>query len=166
MKKLFPIIVLITLLLATLTPNLFAAAAGDSVCTQSLASYPSTSSQPLVRMLTFTCTADSTDGSFLAMPFTQTHVDKITGYFLYKLILNPGATAPTDNWDFTITDSDGIDLLGGTGANMHTTNSAMIAPKLNSTTYFAQPIFTAPTLNITGNSINSAIIVIRAIFVK
>jgi hypothetical protein len=117
-------------------------------------------------MLTFTCTADASNGSWPAVALSQSHIDRLTGFYLYKLIINPGATPPTDNWDFTITDSDGIDILGGSGSNMHTTNSAMIAPKLNSSTYFAQPIYGALNLNISGNIVHSAVIVIKAIFVK
>lgn len=167
MKKLNHLVTLLTLLFVVLMPTyLLAAAAGDSVCTQSLKNYPTTSSTPLVRELTFTCTADSTDGSFLAMVFSQTHLDKLVGFYLYKLVTNPGTTAPTDNWDFTITDADGLDVLGGSGADRHTTTSTMLAPKLNSTTYFAQPALGPWTLNITGNTTNSAIIVIKTIFVK
>lgn len=168
MKKLFPVIILVTLLLAALTPNLFAAAAGDSVCIQSTKYIPPTlpGSRPVVGVYTFSCTGDSTDGSFLAMPFTTSLIQKFMGFYLYKVITNPGATSPTDNWDFTITDANSIDILGGSGANRHTTTSQMTAPLLTTGVYFAQPVLGPWTLNITGNSVNSATLVIDLVFVK
>ncbi len=36
---------------------------------------------------------------------------------------NPGATAPDANWDITLLDEDGIDVLAGLGANQHTSSS-------------------------------------------
>ena len=39
---------------------------------------------------------------------------------------DPGATAPTADWDLTIEDSDGVDLLAGQGADRHTSNTEYI----------------------------------------
>jgi hypothetical protein len=116
-------------------------------------------------VVTFTATADASDGSF---PSTATSTDitnKIKGYYLYKLITNPGSTAPTDNYDIVLNDEDGIDLLGGNGANRDTTNSEATYPVIGSQP-FAQPILGPITLVITNNSVNSAGIVIKAVFVK
>lgn len=43
------------------------------------------------------------------------------------LITDPGSTAPTDNYDITITDVDGIDVLLGAGANRDTANNEYVA---------------------------------------
>ena len=54
----------------------------------------------LVRKLHYTLTADDADGSFdtIALP-------SISGYLLL-LVTNPGATAPTDNYDITLPDDE------------------------------------------------------------
>ena len=51
-----------------------------------------------------------------------------------RLVTNPGAAAPTDNYDVTIEDEDGVDVLGGVGANRDTVNSEQAVPVLG--TYF------------------------------
>ena len=81
------------------------------------------------------------------------------------MITNPGTPAPTANYDITLTDEDGIDLLDGAGANRHTSNSESFYPLIGAQP-FAQPILGTITLNITNNSVNSAVTVIKAIFVK
>jgi len=51
--------------------------------------------------------------------------EKIVGKLL-KAITDPGATAPTDNYDIAITDSEGVDVLAGcasTLANRDTANT-------------------------------------------
>jgi hypothetical protein len=93
-------------------------------------------------------------------------LSQLKSWYLYKVITNPGSTAPTDNWDFTLSDSDGIDVMGGNGANRHTTTSQMTAPLLTTGVYFAQPVLDTWTLAITGNSNNSAGIVLKAVFVR
>lgn len=42
---------------------------------------------------------------------------------LIKVVTNPSATAPTDNYDITLVDEDSIDVAGGLLANRDTTNS-------------------------------------------
>lgn len=94
-------------------------------------------------------TADSADGS---VPDTTVALD---GY-LVKIVTNPGATAPTDNWDFVINDAGGVDVLGGAGANRDTTNTEQIYPTISGATV---PVWCegSHTLAISGNSVNSAV---------
>lgn len=42
---------------------------------------------------------------------------------LVKFVTNPGATAPTDDYDITLVDEDGIDVAQGLLANRDTSNS-------------------------------------------
>lgn len=42
------------------------------------------------------------------------------------LVTDPGATAPTDDYDLTVADSDGIDVLAGAGANRDTANTETV----------------------------------------
>jgi hypothetical protein len=47
---------------------------------------------------------------------------------ILRIVTNPGAAAPTDNYDATLTDADGIDVAAGLLANRHTTNSQSVWP--------------------------------------
>lgn len=49
---------------------------------------------------------------------------------LVTLITDPGATAPTDNYDVVVTDADGHDVLVGQGANRDTANTELVAESL------------------------------------
>lgn len=60
------------------------------------------------------------------------------------LLTNPGATAPTDDYDITITDADGYDVMQGAGANRDTLNTEQTVPTAKSVA------FGALTLNVTN----------------
>lgn len=160
MKKLFVLIGLFIIC------NIPASALAAGTVTQSLSYVCRGQSNECVQVLTYTATADSAAATFPTAAMSSATLSQLKGWYLYKIITNPGSTAPTDNWDFTLSDSDGIDVLGGNGANRHTTTSQMIAPLLTTGVYFAQPVLDTWTLAITGNSVNSAGIVIKAVFVR
>jgi hypothetical protein len=51
---------------------------------------------------------------------------RVTG-LLYRVVTNPDDTdVPNANWDLTITDEDGVDLLAGQGVNRSNSNSEQI----------------------------------------
>lgn len=156
--KIFNVVALIVMLAGT------SWAAGT--VTQSVSMVCESTSTNCVKVLRYTATGDGADGAYPATAMSSTTLDKLRGWYLYKIITNPGSPAPTDNWDFTLSDTDGIDVLGGNGANRHTTTSQMTAPLLTTGVYFAQPVLNTWTLAITGNSTNSAAIVIQAVFVR
>lgn len=58
------------------------------------------------------------------------NADKITTLphdgVVIGLQTNPGAAAPTDNYDITITDDDGDDILGGAGQNRDTVDTETV----------------------------------------
>jgi len=56
------------------------------------------------------------------------NVDVIPGYVV-QVGFNPdgGGTAPTASYDVVLTDPDGIDLLGGAGANLSATATTVVA---------------------------------------
>lgn len=101
-----------------------------------------------------TCTADAADGSF-----PDTALPPFSGR-LIALVTNPGATAPTDNYDVTLVDGDGLDRLGGVGANRDTTTSERVAISGAPACAFGETL----TLNIDNNSVNSAIVVVTLIY--
>ena len=47
---------------------------------------------------------------------------------ILRVVTNPGATAPTDNWDVTLIDADGLDLFMGRGADRDTANTEQFCP--------------------------------------
>ena len=138
-------------------------------CTQSLETVRmDISGPPWQKVLTFTCTGGTAGdaGTITATAISSAYVTGLKGWYLYKIITNPGTPAPTDNWDFTLVDGDGIDVLGGAGANRHTTTSQMIAPLLTTGVYYAQPLLDTWTLTPTGSTEASAVAVIKLIFVR
>jgi hypothetical protein len=112
-----------------------------------------------IRALRYTCVADAADGSFPA-----TALPKIEGKLL-ALETNPGATAPTDNYDVTLVDDDGLDVLQGAGANRDTANTEMAAVLFASTSVHP-PVdeWQTLTLTIANNAVNSAGIVITIFY--
>jgi len=107
-----------------------------------------------VRRINFSAVADAADGSF-----PDTALPKFQGR-LIGLHTNPGATAPTANYDITLVDGDGIDRLQGVGVDRHTSTSEQV-PVVYSGTSVMPPVSVDETLTLTfaNNSVNSAIVV-------
>ena len=117
-------------------------------------------------IITFTCTGDASDGSFPATAISDANMELLSGLYLYEVVIKTGTAKPTNLWDMTMTIKSGtLDILGGTGADRGITIPEEIYPKIGSVG-FAKPAYETITLNITGNSVNSAAIVIDAIFVR
>lgn len=109
-----------------------------------------------IRNVIATCTADAADGSFPA-----TLLPAIEGRIL-ALATNPGATAPQDNYDVTLVNQHGYDVLQSLGLNRHTTSTQQVPILYSSTgTHPAVDETDTLTLTIAGNNVNSAITVIE-----
>jgi hypothetical protein len=54
---------------------------------------------------------------------------RIDGYIV-RVVTNPGTPAPTDNYDVTLGDEDGVEVMGGTLSNRDTTASEQSFPLL------------------------------------
>ncbi len=108
-----------------------------------------------VRTLVFTGVGDGADGSFPTLD-----IPKLAGR-LVALETNPGATAPTSNYDITLVDGEGLDALQGVGANRHTTATEKV-PIVYSGTALHPVVADWQTLTLTlaGNSVNDADVVI------
>lgn len=92
-----------------------------------------------------------TDGSFT----TATTRWAVDGY-VFMVIVNPGATAPTAAYDVTLLDSDGMDIMGGELTDLSATVTAQFVPKINSvygTRFVRGPL----SMTLSGNSVNGAI---------
>jgi hypothetical protein len=86
----------------------------------------------------------------------------ISGY-VYKVITNPGSTAPTANYDIVLGDAEDstLDALASALLNRHTTTTEQVYPKIAGTigTVSSDSPLLAPgtyTLGISGNSVASA----------
>jgi hypothetical protein len=111
-------------------------------------------------MLKFACTA-AADGSF-----TPKVSSFATGGYLTRVIIDPGAVAPQASWDLVITDSTGVDLLGGKGLDQSATVTVETPPYYSSASLYGDKPFCGPlTLTITANNVNGALIDIY-IFVR
>lgn len=76
---------------------------------------------------------------------------------LAELVTNPGAVAPTDNYDITLIDGEGADRLQGLGANRDTANTEP-APIVYAGSTVHPPVSSDETLTlkIANNSVVSA----------
>jgi len=71
-----------------------------------------------VACMTFTWTGEGGAGEVAPMDSDI----EIDGWILYA-VTNPGSTAPTDDYDITLVDADGIDVAGGQLIDRDTANS-------------------------------------------
>lgn len=93
-------------------------------------------------------------------------MQQITGkYFLYAMETDPGATAPTDNYDVALNDANGMDILGGAGADRDTENTEKVMPRINGVEA-PVPIDGTITLSVANNAVNSANGTIKLYFIK
>lgn len=105
-----------------------------------------------VEKITVTMVGDSSDGTVpnLTIPMFGT---------LVKVVTNPGATAPSDNYDLALGDPDdsALDVLGTALANRATATTQQVYPLVNT-----RPVLLvgSHTLSVANTSVNSAIIVI------
>lgn len=108
--------------------------------------------------IVMTCVADASDGSFPA-----TNLPAFSGR-LIGLHTNPGATAPTDNYDITLIDPEGIDRLQGVGANRHESTTQQVPVVYSSTSVPPLVVGEALALTLANNSVNSAIVVVQLFY--
>ena len=117
-----------------------------------------------VKVVTLTCTADASDGSFPATALTGVPNNEKGGRLL-QIATDPGATAPQANYDIALTEGGGADLLLGVGANRHTSNSEVAVIESNG----AHAVYAGTdtlTLALTNNNVNSATVVIKLYFTE
>lgn len=102
--------------------------------------------------ISVTCTAH-TDGTFANATLS------LNG-FLVRLTTNPGATAPQDNYDITLTDADGLDVVESLALNRDTANSEGVY--IVATGAPTPPLLTGDhTLALANNNVNGAITVVN-----
>jgi len=130
-------------------------------CTQS---YSKTSSAN-VSVLTFSCATEATGTEFPVTNTSAEITEAINGLYITEVRTNPGTTGPADNYDITIKDTDGIDLMGGSLTDRDTTNSEAAIPAISSGVYQDRPIDGILSLTISGNTTNAASTAVK-VFLK
>lgn len=104
-----------------------------------------------VRRIVVDWVGDAGDGTV-----PDTDLPRIEGR-LMELTTNPGAVAPTDNYDVKITDAEGVDRLQGVGVDRDTANTESAIPVYSGSTI--HPVVSRSdvlTLKITGQAVHSA----------
>jgi hypothetical protein len=89
---------------------------------------------------------------------TGTSPYKVHGVLL-RAVFNPSADAPTDNYDVVLNDENGMDVLGGQGANLDTANSNHVCPGMpltDGTTTSVVPIALADALSLVVSNAGNA----------
>lgn len=75
-------------------------------------------------VVTFEWTSDGTEAADATAYFPY-------GVYIAKVVTNPDdSAAPTDDYDITLTDVDGYDVMGGTLADRDETNSESVVPRV------------------------------------
>jgi hypothetical protein len=100
-----------------------------------------------IKKITWTWTA--TAGGAADLITSGTYTGEIVG-----LVTDPGASAPTDNWDVSITDGDGTDVLNALGANRDTANTEQVVTGMG---YVVNDKLTVNVTN-AGNATNGLVI--------
>lgn len=103
-----------------------------------------------VDVWTIAWTSD-TDGSYTNYT-TEWNVD---GY-VFMVVTDPGATAPTGAYDITLNDSDGVDIMGGELGDLDASLTEQAVPKIGNaygTRFVKGPL----VLTISNNSVDSAV---------
>ena len=136
----------------------------DGTITYTVTDIPDDNRNPPMKVLTFNCVASADLATFPATTIDADTIARLKGYNLVEGRTNPGATAPQAAYDITLTDSDGIDLMGGRMADRSATASEAAVPEIASGVPWPRPVDGALTLTITNNNVNSAIVVAKFFF--
>jgi len=100
-KKLFAILIMALLF----TPSAFAT---DDTVRQTTAM-----STQDTRIIDFKWVGDSSAGTVTSTQLDQNLYNSIDGWYLVAVMTDPGATAPTDDYDLVINNSSGLDMMDG-----------------------------------------------------
>lgn len=103
---------------------------------------------PNARTLKLTITWTSDGSGDVSEAISEANMKILIGKNLAHFITDPGVTAPTDNYDLTLLDAYGVDVLGAEGMNRDTANSEQSVPALKSGVYGDRIIDTALTFTI------------------
>ena len=99
-----------------------------------------------------------TDSPALTIESQSTGFDAwIKGWYLFKIQTKPGAAAaqPDDNYNITITDAEGMDLMGGEALLRDESNTEEAVPLIDGV-YGPQPVISALTITVSAQATAAA----------
>ena len=108
------------------------------------------------RRIILSWTADAAAATVPDYSFTATDLAFCGEYNLYMVVTDPGATAPTADYDITILDQYACDILGGSGADRDTATSEQTVPTIGSAYGGRTLDGGAVTVTVSNNAVNSA----------
>jgi len=145
---------LAAILIALLVPALSLGA--DSVVT---VSYTSVNSE--VSTITWSWLANSGSGAV-----TSTACTSFKGWVFMASTDPDGTAIPQDQYDITLSDSDGVDIFGGELTNRSNTTSEHAVPVIGSSYYGARFVNGPLTMALSGNNVGSAKGVLKIYFTR
>lgn len=149
MKKGSTLFIAVAMLLLAAMPCYGATAA--SCTTPALTGFPNS---PAL-LVTFVCTASSTDGSFVSSTISDS---RIKGMYISHVYTTPGTPNPQALWDATLKSTGGMDYMGGAVLNASATAQQRWVP-LYTTGVYDQPVVKDTLIwAITGSNVGSAVI--------
>ncbi len=114
--------------------------------------------------LVYTLTT-AADGSFPTEVLAPGITGQLKWFYLDMILVDPGSPSPTSLYDIKIRDAYTVDILGGNGDDRSATEGEQILPKVSGSEG-DRLITTGLKIEMTGNSVNGAIIKIVLIFIK
>lgn len=90
----------------------------------------------------------TSNGGGISEAISAANMKVLLGKNLAHFVTDPGSPAPDDNYNFTLLDAYGVDILGGEGLLRHTTTSQQGVPALKSGVYGDRIIDAALTFTI------------------
>lgn len=128
---------------------------GEGTCTDNFSNgtYPSQNNGNTF-IVVFSWTGASNDGDV-----TPTACTGAINAYIKKVVTDPGdGVPPTDNYDITLTDSNGLDVMGGKLANRDTANTEVAYPyDTVSTSYPAEGTYVAGTITLNIDDASQAV---------
>lgn len=121
---------------------------------------PSLQNKDKTEIHVFEILADDSDGSIASK-----ETDKAIHGWITKVTTDPGTTAPTDDYDLTLSDADGVDVMGGALGDRDTSVSEQAMPLVGGA-YGPVRVDSVLTLAGSGNSVNDALITVKVYVTK
>jgi hypothetical protein len=134
-------------------------------CTQSLVGIRDHQTQIVGKYaLTFVCTASSSDATYTPTPISAANLARLATFFLYRAETAPGSTPPQDQYDITVVNANGVDVVGALLMNRSRTSvqDVLLAPASG----YYQIGSSGLTVTPTGNNVNSAAFTLTLEFTK